>query len=214
MLRNCVAALLVALSFTPLAVVAENGNDTCQRTYSMTPHRYPGKAHILPSSNLAKPASKLLPAEGVALTIHGLVLDSQCVPVPGAQLELWHTDSNAKYHYPNNKELAASQPVFAGAGRTYTDNHGRFAFFTIFPGAITDQAPYVNIRVQMPERKKPFETRLFFENDLRNESDRRYQALSDTKKQSVTMKVTPSAEGISSAHAKIILPAKNRYIRY
>jgi protocatechuate 3,4-dioxygenase alpha subunit len=82
-------------------------------------------------------------AEGERITIAGRVLDGDGVGVPDAMLELWQADAAGRYERGSG---------FRGFGRASTDEDGRFAFYTVRPGAVTEpggavQAPHVALTI-------------------------------------------------------------------
>ena len=61
---------------------------------------------------------------GDRLNLTGRVLSTRCEPVPGARLELWHTDLNGRYDYEGYKFR----------GFQLTDKAGRYHLETVMPG--------------------------------------------------------------------------------
>jgi protocatechuate 3,4-dioxygenase beta subunit len=72
---------------------------------------------------------------GERITVEGRVLDEDGGPVRGTLVEVWQANSAGRYALPQDNHPAPLDPNFSGAGRTLTDNDGRFRFVTIKPGA-------------------------------------------------------------------------------
>ena len=66
--------------------------------------------------------------------VHGRVLDEDGRPVPNALLEIWQANAAGRYRHKVDTYDAPLDPNFTGAGRTLTDQNGRYCFKTIKPG--------------------------------------------------------------------------------
>ncbi len=183
----------------------------CKPSASMKAYDYPGARVIPTGNNLILPAGKAVAAEGQPLVIRGRVLDSRCAPVPEAVVELWQASPYGRYLLAEGADLASARPVFAGAGRTYTDSDGSFTFTTAFPAPSRYRAPNVNVRVKA-ERMPTYTSALFFSGDVRNDADAAYRKA--TARQSTTITMNQSAEGMLTGTIDIILPGKAPYRSY
>ena len=67
--------------------------------------------------------------------MHGRVLDEDGRPVRGALVEVWQANAAGRYRHKVDTHDAPLDPNFTGAGRMLTDEHGRYWFKTIKPGA-------------------------------------------------------------------------------
>ncbi|MEP6916692.1 MAG: protocatechuate 3,4-dioxygenase subunit beta, partial [Acidobacteriota bacterium] len=65
----------------------------------------------------------------------GRVLDEDGRAVPTTLVELWQCNAAGRYAHQVDQHAAPLDPNFSGAGRTLTDEHGRYRFVTIKPGA-------------------------------------------------------------------------------
>jgi protocatechuate 3,4-dioxygenase beta subunit len=74
-------------------------------------------------------------AVGQRIVVAGRVLDGDGRPVPDALVEVWQANASGRYHHPRDGWPGALDPNFVGGGRTVTDDHGRYRFLTIRPGA-------------------------------------------------------------------------------
>jgi protocatechuate 3,4-dioxygenase beta subunit len=50
-------------------------------------------------------------------------------------VEIWQANAAGRYPHKNDNHDAPIDPNFTGGGRTMTDEHGRYQFLTIKPGA-------------------------------------------------------------------------------
>ncbi|MGA7988740.1 MAG: protocatechuate 3,4-dioxygenase subunit beta [Candidatus Dormiibacterota bacterium] len=72
---------------------------------------------------------------GERITISGTVRDEHGEPVKGALIEVWQANAAGRYAHIADQHSAPLDPNFSGAGRTITDDEGRYRFVTIKPGA-------------------------------------------------------------------------------
>jgi protocatechuate 3,4-dioxygenase beta subunit len=72
---------------------------------------------------------------GERIIVSGRVLDDSGRPVPHTLLEIWQANAAGRYRHHFDNHPAPLDPNFTGAGRTLTDEHGRYRFITIKPGA-------------------------------------------------------------------------------
>jgi protocatechuate 3,4-dioxygenase beta subunit len=73
--------------------------------------------------------------QGERIIVTGRVLGEDGRPVRSALVEIWQTNAGGRYRHEVDQHPAPLDPNFTGAGRTLTDDHGRYAFVTIKPGA-------------------------------------------------------------------------------
>ena len=77
-------------------------------------------------------------AAGEALVFEGLALTPDCRPVPGAVIDIWHSDGRGRY---DNRG-------FRYRGHQFTDAAGAFRFLTIRPGRYTGRTPHIHVKLQ------------------------------------------------------------------
>jgi protocatechuate 3,4-dioxygenase beta subunit len=63
------------------------------------------------------------------------VLEEDGRPVRNALIEIWQTNAGGRYRHDGDQHPSPLDPNFTGAGRTLTDDDGRYEFVTIKPGA-------------------------------------------------------------------------------
>lgn len=72
---------------------------------------------------------------GERIIVQGRVLDGDGRPVRNALIEVWQANAAGRYRHAGDRHPAPLDPNFEGAGRTLTDDEGRYRFVTIKPGA-------------------------------------------------------------------------------
>lgn len=72
---------------------------------------------------------------GERIIVSGRVLDEDGRPVRKTLVELWQANAAGRYVHVVDNHPAPLDPNFTGAGRTITDDEGRYRFVTIKPGA-------------------------------------------------------------------------------
>jgi protocatechuate 3,4-dioxygenase, beta subunit len=73
--------------------------------------------------------------QGERIVVTGRVLEEDGRPVRDALVEIWQTNAGGRYRHENDRHPAPLDPNFSGAGRTLSDQNGRYEFVTIKPGA-------------------------------------------------------------------------------
>ena len=108
------------------------------------------------SNNLLRQAGQEVLFCGEAIIVYGKVLDQNCVPVTDAKIYTWQADCKGKYPYKAlkvnvvDKKLIeeSSNSTFVGNGTATTNNKGEFHFITVYPPAMHDYRPHLNVRVE------------------------------------------------------------------
>ncbi|WP_405162638.1 protocatechuate 3,4-dioxygenase subunit beta [Nocardia sp. NBC_01499] len=72
---------------------------------------------------------------GQRIIVHGRLLDGDGKPIPKSLVEIWQANAGGRYRHDRDRWDSPLDPNFDGAGRTYTDDQGRYEFTTIKPGA-------------------------------------------------------------------------------
>lgn len=75
------------------------------------------------------------PPIGERIIVTGRILDEDGRPVPRTLVELWQCNATGRYRHDLDQHDAPVDPNFSGAGRTVSDEDGRYRFVTIKPGA-------------------------------------------------------------------------------
>jgi protocatechuate 3,4-dioxygenase beta subunit len=72
---------------------------------------------------------------GQRIFVHGRVCDEGGRPLSKTLVELWQANAAGRYAHAKDQWNAPLDPNFSGAGRTITDDDGRYRFVTVRPGA-------------------------------------------------------------------------------
>jgi protocatechuate 3,4-dioxygenase beta subunit len=136
-------------------------------------------------ANLAQVAPGRL-AIGQLIHVSGRILDEDARPVRGAVVELWQANAAGRYFHPIDQRAAPLDPNFVGNGRVLTDEDGRYAFFTIKPGAypvpVKDtwwRPPHLHFSVLGPSSLSRLVTQMYFAGDPLNPRDRILMSIPD-----------------------------------
>jgi protocatechuate 3,4-dioxygenase, beta subunit len=73
--------------------------------------------------------------QGQRIIVHGRVLGPDARPVRNSLVEVWQANAAGRYRHAVDTHPAPLDPNFSGAGRTTTDDDGRYRFITVKPGA-------------------------------------------------------------------------------
>lgn len=181
MLKLIFTFLLITL--IPVDVNALNNSVMCSITpeaWSLEP-----RPNIYLANNLRRYIGSPEFAQGNFITIKGKILDSNCVPVTGALVQIWHTDSKGVYKYsidgptylnkrlmyvrslynnPVTTEHRTPDKNFTGSGSVKTDNLGNYKFMTIMPG-VNNIVPVVHFHISHNDFSD-METVMFFPDSI------------------------------------------------
>jgi protocatechuate 3,4-dioxygenase beta subunit len=152
-MRHFKLALIVFAIFSiGLSVQAEN-IDFCKATKTTMNDYEPEKFE--PSNNLLRKSGEKEIFCGQKIVIYGRVLDQNCAPVPDAKIYLWQAGCDGKYPYKPLRNIvekslidASPEYTFTGNGTATTNNNGEFVFITIYPPAMHDLPPHVDVRAE------------------------------------------------------------------
>ncbi|MGI9435542.1 MAG: protocatechuate 3,4-dioxygenase subunit beta [Geminicoccaceae bacterium] len=72
---------------------------------------------------------------GERIIVAGRVLDEDGRAVPETLIEIWQANAAGRYIHKQEVHDAPLDPNFLGAGRTVTDDEGRYRFVTLRPGS-------------------------------------------------------------------------------
>jgi protocatechuate 3,4-dioxygenase beta subunit len=72
---------------------------------------------------------------GERIIVSGRIHDANGRPVANSLVEVWQANAAGRYRHKGDLHPAPLDPNFSGAGRTLTDDQGRYRFVTVRPGA-------------------------------------------------------------------------------
>lgn len=140
------------------------------------------------SNDLTRKVGSFYVAVGELLYLKGVVTDAFGVPIEGATVKIWQTNSSGKYQSLLKSDSEYIDENFIMSGTARTDNLGRYGFKTIFPGFIEGRAPHINVLVSHPKFGE-IETEVYFEKHPLNEKDPHYMSYSEEDREKLTAKV-------------------------
>lgn len=103
-------------------------------------------------------------AEGRVLLLFGRVLDRAGQPVPGAAVEIWHTDSQGIYDHPGDRNTARRDRRFQFYGTAIAAADGLYVFRTIEPGYYPPRPKHIHVKVKL-EGRTVLTTQFYFPED-------------------------------------------------
>src|SRR3954451_18649637 len=125
---------------------------------------------------------------GERIVVSGRVLDGNARPVPHTLVEVWQANSAGRYPHPRDQHDAPTDPNFTGAGRTMTDDQGRYRFVTIRPGEYPWRNHYnawrpahIHFSLFGPAFATRLVTQMYFPGDPLLEYDPMYLSIADAK---------------------------------
>ncbi|MDA7705563.1 hypothetical protein N8772_03710 [Rickettsiales bacterium] len=140
------------------------------------------------TNNLVKKTGSFYLAFGEIIYLKGKITDSFGIPITGAIVKIWQTNSKGKYHTLLAKNDKNIDKHFNMSGTAITDNLGNYNFITIVPGFYFGRAPHINMNIHH-ERFGELKTELYFEGHPRNKMDSQYLSYSPADRKSLTAMV-------------------------
>ena len=155
------------------------------------------------SNDLTRSVGSFHVATGELLYFKGVITDAFGVPIEGATVRIWQTNSSGKYQTLLEDDSIYIDKYFVMSGTAKTDNLGRFGFKTIFPGFINGRAPHINVILSHPNFGE-IQTEVYFENHPLNEKDPQYMTYSKEDRKMLTANVV-SLDNIDTKKGKIAM---------
>lgn len=148
-------------------------------------------------------------AKGRNLVFEGRVYDNNCIPIPNAIVEIWHKNSEGIYN-DDIRHMDLWDKNFTGTGSAQTDNWGRFAFYTIFPGTSDKhEMRHIDLRVRHPDFPI-LETRMYFEGFYTGR-DSLLRGFSDSEKRQLISNREKNIGDALNFSILLVLDGQNRY---
>lgn len=89
---------------------------------------------------------------GVILLLEGRVTDTSGEVVPGAEIEIWQTDSEGIYLHSADPRFSDRDPNFQFFGISTTDASGRYQFTTLLPGEYGSRPRHIHFKLKIEGR--------------------------------------------------------------
>lgn len=140
------------------------------------------------TNNLIQKTGSFYSAFGEPLFLQGAITDSFSVPITGAIVNIWQTNSAGKYQTLLEKSSDLIDKNFSMSGQAITDNLGKYSFITIVPGFYLNRAPHINFNIYHPKFGK-LETEMYFEDHPKNATDYQYLSYVEEERKLLTAKV-------------------------
>jgi protocatechuate 3,4-dioxygenase beta subunit len=184
---------VAASAQSPLTAAAFQALGTCSLTPEKTSGPFP----------LDQQFDRRDITEGVAgqpMRLGLRVVDASCAPVPGATVEIWHTDSTGDYSaFIDNGGGKDDGPGTTFLRGTQTaDDNGIVEFLTVYPGWYHGRAVHIHLRVHLDD-ETVLTSQMFFDADYTASvySAAPYDqfGLPDTPNESDRIAGDPQAEG-------------------
>jgi protocatechuate 3,4-dioxygenase beta subunit len=93
---------------------------------------------------------------------------SSCLPLSGAQVDVWHCDADGLYSDTNDFQTSTLGQRFL-RGYQMTDRKGIAAFTTIFPGWYPNRAVHIHFKIRTDDgskQRREFTSQIYFDDDL------------------------------------------------
>ncbi len=94
--------------------------------------------------------------------------NSDCIPVEGAIVDIWHCDVDGNYSQYGNTQMQRTDftDVYFFRGRQVSDGQGLVTFQTIFPGWYQSRATHIHVHIFNSSGKSLLVTQIAFPDDL------------------------------------------------
>ena len=86
---------------------------------------------------------------GEVVEFSGKLYDAVGMPVAGAVIEIWQTDSSGVYLHPDDPDTNQRDPNFQFYGEAVTANGGRYSFRTTLPGEYEPRPRHIHVKVKL-----------------------------------------------------------------
>jgi protocatechuate 3,4-dioxygenase alpha subunit len=158
--------------------------------YAMTPGPY-GYAF----ADVATPQVAEAGTEGQRITLLGQVFDGAGAVCNDAMVEIWQADASGRYANP--ADTAGANTRFRGFGRSGTgaDDKRQYAFDTIKPGRVGDQAPHITVVLFARGMLNHLFTRVYFPDETANATDPVLQSVPADRRQTLIAKREGGLDG-------------------
>ena len=131
---------------------------------------------------------------GDVVELGGILFDAGGMPVAGAVIEIWQTDSNGIYAHPNDRRTARRDANFQFYGESVTAEDGTYRFRTILPGRYAPRPRHIHVKIKLNGRTL-LTPQFYFAADPRKASDAIFAGLADNTALIVNLDERTGADG-------------------
>lgn len=128
------------------------GQESCGYTAESTPGPY----YVSGTRELEDGNLNYDELDGTPMKVGGYVYasDGNSDPVPGARIEIWHTDDAGAYHPQGQGPASDYEPdEISLRGYVMTDDDGYYEFTSIFPGEYEGRVRHIHVRLSADGRQ-------------------------------------------------------------
>ncbi len=159
---------------------------------------YPGEDNFHQDGDLTVIPGHSQRAIGQIVYLSGKVVDQNCEPIAGANVEIWQACASGKYNNPRDPNPAPIDPHFKYWAEAFTDAEGSYRFKTILPGAYPASAdwtrpPHIHFRITHLGHHE-LVTQMYFKGNQYNDRDRILLSIPESERDSVIVDFRPTDE--------------------
>jgi protocatechuate 3,4-dioxygenase beta subunit len=147
----------------------ELSGEPVEITYFTPPQQegpyYPVEKPDERDNDLVEVAGAAATPAGEVLLLSGVLYNAGGLPVEGATIEIWQTDSNGIYRHPGDPGTANRDPNFQFYGEAQTGSDGVYSFRTIIPGRYEPRPRHIHVKVRLAG-EEVLTTQFYFENEV------------------------------------------------
>ena len=129
---------------------------------------------------------------GEIIEFSGTLYDRNGRVIPNATIEIWQTDANGVYLHPDDPSTAQRDVNFQFYGEAVTDENGRYAFRTVFPGEYEPRPRHIHFKVKL-DGETLITSQFYFASD------------NSGQPAPLIITLTPGEDGIQTGQRDIIL---------
>ncbi|GAA2186503.1 protocatechuate 3,4-dioxygenase subunit alpha [Leucobacter alluvii] len=135
-----------------------------------------------------------------AIVLAGTVFDGAGTPIPDAMIEIFAADTDGSVPRARGT-LRRNDHAFTGFGRAFTDDEGRFEFWTRDPGSSSGEAPFFAAIVFARGLPDKLHTRIYLPDDAaRLDADPLLSVLSAEQRSTLVAARTPEGHLAHDIH--------------
>lgn len=180
-ITNIIAASVFAAGIDIFTPQKQTPNNMIINTLSKPEQFYTG-------NDLTRVVGSFYVATGELLYLKGSITDAFGVPIEGASVKIWQTNSSGRYQSLLKDGNEYIDKNFIMSGTAKTDNLGRYGFKTIFPGFPEGRAPHINMIILHPKFGE-IQTEIYFDKHPLNEKDPQYLSYTEEDRKLLTSRV-------------------------